>query len=226
MSETTLETIELGPEPGEARASVIWLHGLGASGDDFVPVVPQLRRPDLRFIFPHAPIQPVTINMGMRMRSWYDIRSLDDSPDRESPEDVARSAALVEALIRREKDAGVAAGDILLAGFSQGGAMTLYVGLRHAETLAGLLVLSAYLLFPERLAEEAGEANRDTPLLACHGRFDSMVPMSRGEASFKAVQELTPERAAEWKTWPMDHEVCLEELEAIRVWIDRVLPKA
>ena len=95
MSETTLETIELGPEPGEARASVIWLHGLGASGDDFVPVVPQLRRPDLRFIFPHAPIQPVTINMGMRMRSWYDIRSLDDSPDRESPEDVARSAALV-----------------------------------------------------------------------------------------------------------------------------------
>src|SRR5690349_2794299 len=163
------------------RTSVIWLHGLGADGNDFAPLVPALRLPKepIRFVFPHAPVQPVTINAGMRMRAWYDIS--DGAIRREDEGGVRASQALIEALIAREKERGTPAKRLVLAGFSQGGAIALQTGLRHAERIAGVMALSTYLPIADKFAAEAGAANRDAPIFMAHGSYDPVIPITRAQ---------------------------------------------
>jgi phospholipase/carboxylesterase len=219
------QCVERGPPAAAAAASVIWLHGLGASGHDFVPILPHLALPAsarVRFVFPHAPPIPVTINMGMVMPAWYDIRHMDlERSDRADAEGVEASDALVRGLIAREQAAGVPASRIVLAGFSQGGAMALHRALRHPERLAGLLALSSYLLLPERLDDERAPANQDLPILQCHGTLDPVVPEARGREAHAALVERG--YTARYETWPMQHEVCLEEIEVIGTWLRELL---
>lgn len=209
---------ETGPNP---RWSVIWLHGLGADGHDFAPLVPELVRPDwpaIRFVFPHAPVQPVTINGGMRMRSWYDIVSF-DLAGRADSKGVDESVARVEALIAREVERGIPASRIVLAGFSQGGAVTLAAGLRRAEPLAGLVALSTYLpLSADALArlDATGEAARRQPLFIAHGRHDPVVPFAAGQDAAQRLRALGMDVA--WHEYPMAHQVCLEEIDDLRRW--------
>jgi phospholipase/carboxylesterase len=212
-------------EPGAgvvANAAVIWLHGLGADGYDFVPIVPELKLPEgcaPRFVFPHAPERPVTLNNGMRMRAWYDIVGLSGTAV-EDEKGIRQSAALVEQIILREREAGVAAGRIVLAGFSQGGAIALHTALRHPEPLAGVLALSAYL--PLRAAiDEASSANGRVPILMCHGVDDPILPIEAAERS----RDLLRARgyAVEWKPYPMQHRVCAEEIADISAWLGAVI---
>ena len=217
-TEDTGQEVVLAP-PGKPLASVIWLHGLGADGHDFVPIVPELGLPTesaVRFVFPHAPMRPVTINNGMRMRAWYDIVSLSAAgpPDEAG---IRASAALVERWIAREVELGVAPARIVIAGFSQGGAIALHAGLRHAERLAGILALSTYLPLHDRLAAEAAPANRDVPILMCHGREDPVLPMSLGTMSRDWLRALG--YAVKWKDYRMQHQVCMEEIADISGWL-------
>jgi len=215
----TLPCVEVPPSGGEAKSSVIWLHGLGASGHDFEPIVPMLGLENTRFVFPHAPERSVTINAGMVMPAWYDIRSLEDIAEREPEDHVLHSACLVEALIAREKQRGVPASQIVLAGFSQGGAIALHVGVRHAQSLAGIMVLSAYLLMGDRLEAEANPANLETPYLQCHGRLDPLVPIAGGKQAFERISALNPKRAIQWHDFQMGHEVCPEQIGIIARWL-------
>ena len=207
-------------EPGSAAtASVIWLHGLGADGYDFVPIVAELRLPPscaVRFIFPHARVRPVTINNGYEMRAWYDIKAL----TREAGEDAAgirESEGVVREYIARETARGIAAGRIVIAGFSQGGAIALQTGLRHDEELAGVMALSTYLPLRNAFAAEASAANRKTPILMCHGTQDTVVPLQLGELSRDVLNGLG--YALEWRTYPMPHSVCAEEINDISAWL-------
>ena len=205
--------------PGPATAAVIWLHGLGASGDDFVPIVPELGLPaqhGIRFVFPHAPVRAVTINGGMRMRAWYDISGI----SRTAPQDqagIGASQLLVEALIAQQRARGIASEKIVIAGFSQGGAIALHAGVRHAEALAGILALSTYLPLHERLALEAASINRKIPVLMCHGTFDPVVPYALGEFSCAQLREHG--YTVDWRSYPMQHQVCMEEIEDIGRWL-------
>ncbi len=207
-----------------ATASVIWLHGLGADGRDFVPIVPELRlppSPGVRFVFPHAPVRPVTINNGMRMRAWYDIKVLSAG----GPEDEAgirESAALLAKYIQREREAGIAADRIIVAGFSQGGAIALHAALRHPERFAGVMALSTYLPLRATLAAEAASVNRDLPILMCHGRFDPVLPMQLGTTSRELLR--AEGYTVEWKEYPMQHQICLEEVQDIAAWLQARLP--
>lgn len=205
-----------------ARSAVIWLHGLGASGDDFAPIPPELGLPSelaVRFIFPHAPRRPVTINMGMVMPAWYDIKSLDARGQDE--EGIRASARAVEGLIADQIDRGVPAARIVIAGFSQGGAIAIHTGLRFAQKLAGIMVLSAYLPLAESLAAEMTEANRQTSVLMAHGLQDPMVPVALAEHSRAHLESLGV--PIEWHTYPMAHQVCYEEIVAIGKWLRIVL---
>ena len=216
--EESADAVVLAPAAA-VTASVIWLHGLGADGHDFVPIVPELRlppEPALRFIFPHAPMRPVTINNGMRMRAWYDIKELSASGAADEI-GIRDSAAILERFIQRERDAGIAANRIVLAGFSQGGAIALHAALRHPERLAGVMGLSTYLPLRSTFAAEASKANRDLPILMCHGRFDPVLPMQLGSASRDLLQAQGYD--VEWKEYPMQHQVCLEEIQDISTWI-------
>jgi phospholipase/carboxylesterase len=220
-----LETIEVETGKGPT-AAVIWMHGLGADGNDFVPVVPELNLDGLgpvRFVFPNAPMRPVTINNGYVMRAWYDIVPGDLEGNVRVPDNqgIRDSQVQIEALIARETGRGVAPGRIVLAGFSQGGAIALQTGLRHAERLAGLLVLSSYLPLAETVAAEAAPANRDVPVLMAHGAYDPVIPLDRAVRSRDALQALG--YAVEWYEYPMQHSVCLEEIHAIAAWFRRVL---
>jgi phospholipase/carboxylesterase len=211
------ETVELETAAG-ADASVIWLHGLGADGHDFEPVVPELRLPPalgVRFVFPHAPVRPVTLNMGMRMRAWYDIVQLGGGP--EDGDGIRASQALTEGLIARERERGVAPGRIVLAGFSQGGAIALHTGLRHAKRLAGILALSTYLPLADSLAAQAGAANRDLPIFMAHGRFDDVIPLERARQSRERLESLG--YAVAWREYAMPHSVCGEEIADIAAWL-------
>jgi phospholipase/carboxylesterase len=202
-----------------ATASVIWLHGLGADGHDFVSIVPELRLPPspaVRFVFPHAPVRPVTINNGMRMRAWYDIKDL-SAKGAADEGGIRESAVILANYIRRERDAGVAANRIVVAGFSQGGVIALHTALRHAERLAGVMVLSAYLPLRSTLASEATAVNRELPILMCHGRFDPVLPIELGTASRDLLQAAG--YAVEWKEYPMQHQVCLEEVRDLSAWL-------
>lgn len=215
-----LETLEreTGAQP---QWSVLWLHGLGADGHDFAPLVPELVRPQwpaLRFVFPHAPVRPITINNGMRMRGWYDIAGLDFA-SRADAEGVEESIAHVQALIRREHERGIAADHVLLAGFSQGGAITLAAGLRQAQPLAGLIALSTYLPDAAHAGDHLQTAAASQPVFMAHGLADPVVPLAYGEASAAALRALGFD--VQWHGYPMGHQVCAEEIDALRGWMDR-----
>ncbi|SNS71976.1 phospholipase/carboxylesterase [Noviherbaspirillum humi] len=213
--------IETAPNP---TASVIWLHGLGADGSDFVPIVRELDLTDcpaIRFVFPHAPTMPVTINNGYVMRAWYDIVATDLSR-REDEAGLRKSQTMVEQLIAREKQRGIPAERIVLAGFSQGCAMTLQTGLRHPEKLAGLLCLSGYLPIHATVAAERHAANQQTPIFLAHGRSDSVITIDRAERSRDLLVEMG--YSVEWHEYVMPHSVCQEEVEDIGRWLRRVLP--
>lgn len=216
-----LECVEVGPGArAAADASVVWLHGLGADGHDFEPIVPHLGLPDglrVRFVFPHAPMIPVALNMGMVMRAWYDLRGVSLERIEHDEAGVRRSARHVEALIRRENERGVPSSRIVLAGFSQGGAMAMHVGLRHPERLAGIVALSSFLVLADKVEAEASGANRATPVLVCHGTQDPMVPERMGRASADKLRQLGHDVA--YHVFPMAHQVCLEEIELLGEWI-------
>lgn len=197
--------------------SVIWLHGLGADGHDFEPIVPELRLPPslpLRFVFPHAPVRSVTINGGMAMRAWYDILSL-DSKGRADAKGVEESTALLEALVDREVERGIVADKIVIAGFSQGGAIAINAAVRASRRLAGLMALSTYIALPGELEASAG--HRDLPVFMAHGRFDPMLPMQWGRASADKLGEAGYN--VEWHDYPMAHAVCADEITDIRSWL-------
>ncbi len=207
-----------GPDPAWA---VLWLHGLGADGNDFVPIVPELLRPDwpaLRFVFPHAPVRPVTINGGMPMRAWYDIRDMDLS-NRADAEGVEQSVAQVEALIAREAGRGIPASRVLLAGFSQGGAITLAAGVRRREPLAGLIALSTYLPLGQATVQAMDPAARAQPVFMAHGMHDPVVPYTGGKRSRDALRDAGFDVA--WNAYPMAHQVCAEEIAALSSWMGR-----
>jgi len=217
-----LDCITLEP-PKTADACVIWMHGLGADGNDFVPIVPELDLPPdhgVRFVFPNAPTMPVTINGGYVMRAWYDIVSaeLDKRADESG---VRRSQAQIEALIADQVANGIPAARIVLAGFSQGGVIALQTGLRHRDRLAGIMALSTYLACPESLGVEASAANRDIPLLLVHGSLDPVIPIALARLS-KARLE-THGYKPQWREYGMPHSVCAEEIDDIAAFIKRTL---
>jgi phospholipase/carboxylesterase len=213
--------IETGREP---TGAVIWLHGLGADGHDFEPIVPELVRPGeraLRFVFPHAPIRPVTLNGGYAMRAWYDIAAL----DRRTAEDesgIRASQATIDTLIRRENARGIRSERIVLAGFSQGGAMAVFAGTRYPERLAGIMGLSCYLLLAARLASERVAANQSTPVFLAHGTQDPVVAPVLGEHGWHALQ--ANGYTVEWHTYEMPHSLYPLEVTDIAAWLRRVLP--
>lgn len=223
--EKPLETIEL--ETGNnPAASIIWMHGLGADGNDFVPIVNELDlsgAPPIRFIFPHAPMQPVTINNGHVMRAWYDVSFGDlEGRSRKADEKGLRaSQSAIGRLIEREMARGVAAHDIVLAGFSQGGAIALQTGLRHPQQLAGVMALSTYLPLAESFAQEAAPANSGTPVFMAHGTHDPVVPYAMGTKSRDILMQAG--YTVEWHDYAMQHSVCMEEVRDIGAWIRRVL---
>jgi phospholipase/carboxylesterase len=225
METNLLPCVEVEPS-GEVRAVVVWLHGLGADGHDFEPIVPHLGLPDnagVRFVFPHAPSIPVTINMGMVMPAWYDITAM-DLRKRHDVNGVRNSARQVEALLRREIERGIDSTRIVLAGFSMGGAIALHLGLRYSGKLAGIMALSTYLVCEETLKDEieaAGAVNGSTPLFQAHGLHDPMVPQERGLAARERLESLGME--VQWKSYPMQHEVCPEEIRDIGSWLTRIL---
>jgi len=200
-------------------ATVLLLHGLGADGSDFVPIVGELGLPDtlpVRFVFPHAPLRPVTLNNGYVMRAWYDIKSFTPA-GRADVAGTTESAQRIAACIERERERGVPSTRVVLSGFSQGGAVALFAGLRYPERLAGILAMSCYLPFPERLAAEKAAANADVPILLCHGRRDPVVPISMGT---EARDELLAHGyAPEWRDYPMEHSVCMEEIADVSRWL-------
>jgi phospholipase/carboxylesterase len=212
--------VETAPNP---TVSVIWLHGLGADGSDFVPIVGELDLsgcPAIRFIFPHAPTMPVTINGGYVMRAWYDILGT-DLAKREDEAGLRKSQNEVEKLMAREKLRGIPANRIMLAGFSQGCAMTIQTGLRHPEKLAGMLCLSGYVPIHTTVPAERHGANHDTPIFMAHGRGDNVIPIVRAEDSRNLLQSLGYN--VEWHEYDMPHSVCPQELDDIGAWMRKVL---
>lgn len=223
MSDNNLEFIQIETAPNPT-ASVIWMHGLGADGSDFVPIVRELDLtgcPAIRFVFPHAPMMPVTMNGGYVMRSWYDILLGDDLVRREDEAGLRKSQAAIEQLIAQEKARGIASHRIILAGFSQGCAMTLQTGLRYPEKLAGMLCLSGYLPLSSSFASERSEANHDTPIFMAHGSGDQVIPINRAESSRDLLKSLG--HPVEWHEYQMPHSVCEEEIADIGKWLKGVL---
>ena len=216
-----LETIEIETGPAPA-ATVIWLHGLGADGHDFEPIVPELGLPaslPVRFIFPNAPHRPVTINNGMRMPAWYDILQMGGGTEDEAG--IRESQGFVESLMARETQRGVPRDRIVLAGFSQGGAIALQTALRHAERLAGVMALSTYLPLSKTLEKERSTANQDLPIFMAHGKFDGMIPLDRAALSRDAMRALG--YTIDWREYPMQHSVCPEEIADIAAFLLRIL---
>ena len=213
-----VEYVELttGPDP---KGTVIWMHGLGADGWDFVPIVKELGLAEdlpVRFIFPHAPMREVTLNNGRVMRAWYDIAmsELQRLPDEKG---IRESQAQIEALMEREKARGVASDKIVLAGFSQGGAIALHAGLRHPEPLAGILALSTYLTLPESLAAEAASANKSVAIFMIHGTQDPVIPITLAKTSRDILRSLFYK--VRWVEYPMPHSVSMEEIIAVGEWL-------
>ncbi len=211
--------LETGRDP---QRTVLWLHGLGADGRDFVPIVGELDLAEvpIRFVFPHAPTQAVTINNGMVMRAWYDILG-NDLARREDERGVRTSQGLVEALIARERSRGVPSAKILLAGFSQGGAIALQTGLRHPEPLAGIMALSTYVPIAATLEAERNPANARVPIFMAHGTQDPIIPLAHARRSHELLERLG--YAVEWHEYPMPHSVAPQEIRDIGAWLRRVL---
>jgi phospholipase/carboxylesterase len=218
--ETPPIEIETGPNP---TASVIWLHGLGADGHDFEPIVPELRLPaalPLRFLFPHAPHRPVTINNGYVMRAWYDIRTA-EFVQREDEAGIRESARMVGGLIEQERRRGMPPQRIVLAGFSQGGAIALHVGVRYPERLAGIVALSTYLPLTAGFTAEAHASNQTVPIFMAHGTEDPIIPLERGRLSADLLKKSGSDLL--WRTYEMGHSVCMEEIGDIAAWLVRIL---
>ncbi|MDB5796188.1 MAG: carboxylesterase [Paucimonas sp.] len=217
-----LDAIEVESQP-DPSVAVIWLHGLGADGSDFVPIVRELDLsgcPGIRFVFPHAPTMPVTINGGYVMRAWYDILGTEIAR-KEDENGLRASQRAVEMLIEREKSRGIESRRIILAGFSQGCAMTLQTGLRHPERLGGLLCLSGYLPLFTTIAAESHPVNQETPIFMAHGRLDPVIPLQRAETSRDVLRSLG--YTVEWHEYAMPHSVCPEEIDDISRWFQKVL---
>jgi phospholipase/carboxylesterase len=214
--------LETGPSPTHA---VLWLHGLGADGHDFVPIMDELGLPStlsIRFVFPHAPMRPVSINRGMVMRAWHDYDMIDPNVGvQENLESLRSSQRAIEALIDREMERGIKPENIVLAGFSQGGALALHTGLRYPAALAGILALSCYLPAPKTLAAEAHRDNLTTPVFMAHGQSDNVVPLMLAAASKR--QLLESGYLVDWHEYPMAHTVCREEIDDISNWLNHVM---
>jgi phospholipase/carboxylesterase len=219
-----LETIDV--DAGDfPEAAVIWLHGLGADAHDFEPVVPALSLGQdlpVRYVFPNAPTRPVTINGGALMRAWFDLLSLDRDAIEDEP-GIRESAASVERLIDRERERGIEPARIVLAGFSQGGAVALFTALRYSKALAGVIALSTYLPLPEIVSQEKHSANDKTPIFMAHGQFDNMIDIDFSRSSQKRLQELG--YSVDWRKYPMAHSVIAEELGDIKAFLSTVLAK-
>ncbi|MEO0368839.1 MAG: carboxylesterase [Pseudomonadota bacterium] len=218
-----ISRIELVHGQGEPNAGIVWLHGLGATADDFVPVVPHLGLDDqhvIKFVFPQAPDRPITINGGMRMPGWYDIKGL-QIEDKQDAEGIKQSAELVATLINEMIDDGIPSERIILAGFSQGGAIAYYQGLRQPEKLAGLINLSTYLVFDWLVEDEGSAANKTTPILIQHGTYDAVVPLNLGQESAAKLKELG--YPVTWNEYKMEHQVIMEQILDIGTWINQQL---
>jgi len=222
MANELLPAVEIAAK-GEHKATIIWLHGLGDSGNGFAPIAPELGLADslgVKFIFPHAPVRPVTINNGMQMRAWYDIKTL-DMGSRADVEGVVESSNSVQAIIEAEIAAGIPASKIMLIGFSQGGVISLHLGTRFNQSLAGIVALSTYMCEPESLASQKHEANLNTPILCCHGQQDEVVPPFLGQTAFTTLKNNGYK--AVWKEYIMQHNVCLPEIKDIAKFINEHL---
>jgi phospholipase/carboxylesterase len=214
-----MEAIEI-QTASKPAASIIWLHGLGADGHDFEPIVPELKlAKPLRFVFPHAPVRPVTINQGMRMRAWYDILQFGGGPEDDAG--IRASQGLVEELIAKEKKKGLPAEKIVMAGFSQGGAIALQTALRYPERLAGVLALSTYLPQAASLQSERSPANQGIPIFMAHGSYDDIIPLRRAEESRKLLEAAG--YPVEWHEYPMPHSVCAEEIADMAAFLARIV---
>lgn len=223
MNATLPATIDVNPKGNDPKASIIWLHGLGADGADFVPITSQLglkENQQVRFVFPHAPIRPITINNGMQMRAWYDIAEL--SIDfKEDNLGIEESAHLINLLIEREQSFGIPSDKILLAGFSQGGAMSLFAGLRYKQSLAGIIALSSYMPLAQRLSQEVHPNNKSIPIFMAHGLYDPVVPLMLGEMCHQQLEGLGFN--IDWHTYPMPHTVIPQEIQDIGRFLAKVL---
>ena len=209
--------IETGSPP---QAAILWLHGLGADGHDFEPIVPELRlAKPVRFVFPHAPVRPVMINQGMRMRAWYDIFQFGGG--REDDKGIRESQALIEKMIAEEVKRGIPESKIVLAGFSQGGAIVLQTALRHPKRLAGVMALSTYLPLAATLTAERNAANAQTPIFMAHGQYDDIIPVQRAVQSRDFLEKSG--YRVEWHEYPMPHSVCGEEVQDISAWLTKLL---
>ena len=220
MSELDAIIIETQEQPD---AAVIWLHGLGADGNDFVPIVEQLQLPShyaIRFIFPHAPLRPITINQGYQMPGWYDVSSL-SIVEQEDEIGIKESSAILKQLCEAQESSGIDAGRIIVAGFSQGGAIALHCGCRYPRQLAGIMALSTYLPLPDTLADEISEAATETDIFMAHGRQDDVVAYDAGKQSMALLEANNLQ--VNWHEYDMGHAVCLEEIQHIRQWLTEVL---
>ncbi len=218
MSEL-LPAVEINPS-GPVTASVIFLHGLGADGHDLTSLAAELDLAGVRFVFPHAPVRPVTINGGYRMRAWYDVSGTDFGSGQDET-GIRESEQQLHALIRREEERGVPAQRVVLAGFSQGGAIALHTGLRYPERLAGIVALSSYLPLAETLQAEAHPANKALPILMAHGTEDTVIPLALGELSCQRLK--VQDYPVTWRGYLMAHTLCTEEIEDIAQWLRGVL---
>jgi phospholipase/carboxylesterase len=224
MTVQRLTTVEILPK-GDFFSSVIWMHGLGADAHDFESIVSELRLPEnlgIRFIFPNAPVRPITINGGMHMRAWYDILST-DLPRQEDSDGVYSSQLAINELLECEKNLGVSPDRIVLAGFSQGGAMALQTGLRYQDRLAGILALSCYIPLASRVDSERQIANYHTPIFIAHGDHDNVIPIHYGRESVELLKNF--DYPVEWQNYSMGHEVCWEEIRDIASWLRRILDR-
>ncbi len=218
-----LSTINIAPASSH-KYSVIWLHGLGADGHDFESIVPSLHLQadaNIHFIFPNAPVQPVTINNGMRMRAWFDITDMSREEHAVDSAGIYRSAEQVNQLIAVELDKGIPAGNIMLAGFSQGGAIALHSGLRYPEKLAGILALSTYLPTLETLANEGSAAGKTTPVFMAHGILDAIIAIETGKSAYDTLSAMG--YCVEWHDYLMEHAVCAEEINHLSVFMNSIL---
>ncbi len=224
MNKELLPCVEVNPNK-EPTATVIWMHGLGADGHDFESLVPALQLPEIlpiRFVFPHAPVMPVTINMGMEMRAWFDIVAIDiNAPQDEKG--IRESQEAIKQLISRENERGIPSDRIILAGFSQGGSMALQTGLRYHDKLAGIMALSTFLPLADSLIQEASSVNRRLPIFMAHGTVDPVVPFQFAKYSCEHLKELG--YPVDWHTYPMQHSTCYEEVEDISKWIQKVFSR-
>ncbi len=216
-----LDNITIEPN-AKAQASVIWLHGLGADGNDFVPIVSQLGLPfdHVRFIFPHAPIIPVTMNFNMPMPAWFNLTELNRKGGIDI-KGVKKSALAVQHIIEQQAQQGIPSERIVIAGFSQGGAISLYAGLQYPTKLAGIMALSTYIPHQDYYVITPHEANKTTPILFCHGRHDSLIPMHFAEESVADLRDAGHD--VEWHQYPMEHSVCADEIQDISLWLQKVL---